>query len=149
MCIEPPRARFVPSSRPSSSAIIRETAPPFAITWPWPRCVLVITSSRPRAAQTPTATASCPPYPAVTPLISFALTSSTTDSSKRLIRRMRRYGSSAMRLLHERGGMLGRLPGEHADDVLRRRGEEPTERLLREGRRVRRRDDVRMLDERA
>ena len=85
MCIEPPRPRFRPSTRPSSSAIIRRTSAPFAIRCPCPRWVEVMTSSARSAAQTPAATASWPTYSCVTPAISFALTRSTTRSSKRRI----------------------------------------------------------------
>ncbi len=88
MCIEPPRARLSPVVRPSSSAIIRATSAPFAITWPWPRWVEVITSSSRSAAQTPVATASWPMYSCVTPAISFELTSVTICSSKRRIVRI-------------------------------------------------------------
>ena len=39
--------------------MIRSTGVPFAIAWPWARCVDAITSSRRSAAQTPVAVASC------------------------------------------------------------------------------------------
>ncbi len=39
MCIEPPRPPQLPPSRPCSSCIMRPTSAPFAIVWPWPRCV--------------------------------------------------------------------------------------------------------------
>jgi hypothetical protein len=39
---------------------MRFTEAPLARQWPWPRCVLVMKSSRLSASHTPTATASSP-----------------------------------------------------------------------------------------
>ena len=58
MCIDPPLPPQDPPARPCSSSIIARASAPFAMAWPWPRCVLVIRSARFRFAQTPTATPS-------------------------------------------------------------------------------------------
>ena len=60
MCIEPPRPRQYPSSRPISSAIMRSIRAPLAIVWPWPRWFETMKSSSRRLAQAPAATASWP-----------------------------------------------------------------------------------------
>ncbi len=42
MCIEPPLPLQDPVARPKSSAIISSSGTPFAMQWPWPRCVDVM-----------------------------------------------------------------------------------------------------------
>ena len=60
MCIEPPRPRLVPWSRPISSANMPSGSRPLARQWPWPRWVDVITSAGPSGQHAPTAEASWP-----------------------------------------------------------------------------------------
>ena len=96
MCIEPPRPRQLPPSRPNSSANAPRMSSPFASTCPCPRWVEVMTSSGPSAKQVPTGTASCPTDRCRNPGMLPCWYKTAARSSKSLIRSMLRY--SARRL---------------------------------------------------
>ncbi len=86
MCIDPPLPRQMPVSRPKSSAIIASGSAPLAMQWPWPRCVVVMTSPAPSAPQAPAATASWPIDTWTKPWTSPARKWRATASSKRRMR---------------------------------------------------------------
>ena len=89
-CIEPPLPRQQPVLAPKSSKSSSSGVSPLARAWPWPRNVEVMKSLSSRAAQTPTAVASCPWHWWIVPGIAPSRNRNLTPSSNSRIKTIRR-----------------------------------------------------------